>query len=304
VQGEYCRSIVFLYCNMADSRQMLSLLNIFPNTFILATGITERLPTEFQGAGYFICNDEMICSHILQSMRHLLLLATSTSILNYTIIILFALLSCTRFTNSFDIATSFSPITKFSITNNRVPTFHTLPQSIKTHSTSNSILQSTTLPDDIMSSSSAVDVPNISKATLETLVEYASSFSAANGLQVEVSTSTSSNKKSYTTAPISLLPNTYPTKQFHHAKSLAVPFNKLVDNISRDGNFLKETLKDVRDVDLYTGNLLDLYEEIYLGELCVLCVSRVCLCTFKLCAHLMSQILTSRFVAIISYINR
>ena len=119
-----------------------------------------------------------------------------------------------------------------------------------------------------MSSSSAVDVPNISKATLENLVEYASSFSAANGLQVEVSsTSTStSSKKSYTTAPISLLPNTYPIKQFAHAKSLAIPFNKLVDNISRNGNFLKETLKDVRDVDLYTGKLLDLYEEIYLGE--------------------------------------
>ena len=130
-----------------------------------------------------------------------------------------------------------------------------------------------------MSSSSAVDVPNISKATLNNLVEYASSFSAANGLQVEVSTSTSSNKKSYTTAPISLLPNTYPTKQFHHAKSLAIPFNKLVDNISRNGNFLKETLKDVRNVDLYTGKLLDLYEEIYLGELCV-CVCLGCACVY------------------------
>jgi len=211
-------------------------------------------------------------------MRHLLLLATSTSILKYTIA-LFALLSYTRSTNSL-IATSFSPITKFSITNNRaVPAFYYISPhtSIKSHSTSNSILQSTTLPDDIMSSSSVVDVPNISKATLENLVEYASSFSAANGLQVEVSTSTSSNKKSYTTAPISLLPNTYPSKQFHHAKSLAIPFNKLVDNISRDGNFLKETLKDVRNVDLYTGKLLDLYEEIYLGELCVfVCVLCVC----------------------------
>ena len=218
----------------------------------------------------------MICSHILQSTRHLLLLATSTSILNYTIITLIALLSCTRSTNSL-IATSFSPITKLSIANHRaVPTFYYIPPhtSIKSHFSSNSILKSTTSSDDITmsSSSSAVDVPNISKATLNNLVEYASSFSAANGLQVEVSstsTNTSSNKKSYTTAPISLLPNTYPIKQFHHAKSLAVPFNKLVDNISRDGTFLKETLKDVRDVDLYTGKLLDLYEEIYLGELCV-----------------------------------
>jgi len=218
-------------------------------------------------------------------MRHLLILATTTSILwNYTIITLIALLSCIRFTNSFDIATSFSPITKFSIANQATFYYISQPKKIiKSHSISNSrLLQSTTSPDDIImsSSSSAVDVPNISKATLENCVEYASSFSAANGLQVEVSstsTNISSNKKSYTTAPISLLPNTYPTKQFHHAKSLAIPFNKLVDNISRDGNFLKETLKDVRDVDLYTGKLLDLYEEIYLGELCVnMCVLCVC----------------------------
>ena len=40
----------------------------------------------------------------------------------------------------------------------------------------------------------------------------------------------------------------------------------MVDRISRDGEFLKHTLKDVRHVDDYTGKLLDLYEEIYLSE--------------------------------------
>ena len=39
-----------------------------------------------------------------------------------------------------------------------------------------------------------------------------------------------------------------------------------MDRISRDGEFIKETLRDVRDVDLYTGKLLELYEEIYLGK--------------------------------------
>ncbi|KAL7541749.1 hypothetical protein ACHAXR_011476 [Thalassiosira sp. AJA248-18] len=111
-------------------------------------------------------------------------------------------------------------------------------------------------------------VPNIDPTTLTQLVEYATSFSAANGLQVEVPTSTNNNKNknSYITAPISLLPQSYPLDQFAHAKSLAGPFNELVDRISRDGNFLKETLRDVRGVDEYTGKLLDLYEEIYLGE--------------------------------------
>ena len=118
----------------------------------------------------------------------------------------------------------------------------------------------------------------MNKSTLQNLVEYTTSFSAANGLQVEVLTpsttgqtstnnsSPSNNKKSYITAPISLLPQSYPHEQFAHAISLSGPFNELVDRISRNGQFLKDTLKDVRDVDLYTGKLLELYEEIYLGK--------------------------------------
>ena len=114
--------------------------------------------------------------------------------------------------------------------------------------------------------SESVQVSNMDPKTLSQLVEYATSFSAANGLQVEVP-GDASKKKSYITAPISLLPQSYPLDQFRHAKSLAGPFNELVDRISRDGDFLKETLRDVRGVDEYTGKLLDLYEEIYLGEL-------------------------------------
>jgi len=125
-----------------------------------------------------------------------------------------------------------------------------------------------------MSVEKAVPGSVIDTQTLQHLVEYTTSFGAANGLQVEVAapsdtttdTTNESNSKSYITAPISLLPQAYPKSQFAHAKLLAAPFNTLVDRISRDGTFLKETLKDVRDVDVYTGKLLDLYEEIYLGE--------------------------------------
>ena len=127
------------------------------------------------------------------------------------------------------------------------------------------------------STNNNIDIPNINKSTLQNLVEYTTSFSAANGLQVEVLTpsttgtstnnsSPSNDKKSYITAPISLLPQSYPHEQFAHAISLSGPFNELVDRISRNGQFLKDTLKDVRDVDLYTGKLLELYEEIYLGK--------------------------------------
>ena len=120
-----------------------------------------------------------------------------------------------------------------------------------------------------MSDNNNDNIPNLlllDKSTLHNLVEYATSFSAANGLQVASSSSSQNDKSYYITAPISLLPQSYPLQQFHHAKKLAIPFNILVDRISRDGEFIKETLRDVRDVDLYTGKLLELYEEIYLGK--------------------------------------
>ena len=113
-------------------------------------------------------------------------------------------------------------------------------------------------------------VPNITPGTLASLVEYATSFSAANGLQVESSPgaggTSATGTRSYVTAPISLLPQAYPRDQFERATSLAGPFNVLVDRISRDGAFLKETHEDVRGVDAFTGKLLEMYEEIYLGE--------------------------------------
>ena len=121
----------------------------------------------------------------------------------------------------------------------------------------------------------AAIIPGIASRTLHNLVEYATSFSAANGLQVEQlrdSTTTSNNNNNhggYITAPISLLPQSYPASQFRRATLLAAPFNILVDRISNDGIFLKKTLRDVRDVDVYTGKLLDLYEEIYLGKSCI-----------------------------------
>ena len=112
----------------------------------------------------------------------------------------------------------------------------------------------------------SIQIPHLESETLHDLVEYAISFSAANGLQVQAPPSDGA-KKTYITAPISLLPQSYPSHLFQRGVELARPLNDLVDRISRDGVFLKETLRDVRTVDEYTGKLLDFYEEIYLGAL-------------------------------------
>ena len=100
---------------------------------------------------------------------------------------------------------------------------------------------------------------------LEKLTAHANSYASARGLQVEKRTGDGSSL--YECAPMSLLPNAYPKEAFCRAQSLAMPFNLLVDRISRDGNFLVNTLGGgVADADPFTGKLLKLYKKIYMED--------------------------------------
>ena len=100
---------------------------------------------------------------------------------------------------------------------------------------------------------------------LDRLASHANSYASANGLQIEAKNDDGISV--YQCAPISLLPNAYPREAFQQAQELAGPFNELVDRISRDGDFLKETLGGgVAEADPYTGKLLQLYEQIYMNE--------------------------------------
>ena len=60
----------------------------------------------------------------------------------------------------------------------------------------------------------------------------------------------------YVSAPISLLPQSYPSYAFERAMSLLGPFGVLVDRVSRDGGFLRRTLAEARGVEEYTDMLL------------------------------------------------
>ena len=108
------------------------------------------------------------------------------------------------------------------------------------------------------------------KIPIEKLTSSANSYAAAHGLQVEVKDS-STPSSSYQCAPISLLPNAFPSQAFQDAKSIAPYFNTLVDRISKDGEFLTETLAGgggggVVSKDAYTKKLLELYTDIYLSD--------------------------------------
>ena len=63
---------------------------------------------------------------------------------------------------------------------------------------------------------------------------------------------------------MSLLPNAFPKEAFEQAQSVAAAFNELVDRVSRDAEFLEETLGGgVSDTDPYTAKLLKLYKQVY-----------------------------------------
>jgi len=100
---------------------------------------------------------------------------------------------------------------------------------------------------------------------LEKLANHASSYASAHGIQVE--RRNDDGVSSYECAPISLLPNAYPRSAFQRAKSLAKPYNDLVDRVSRDSEFLQKALGGgVSDNDPYTAKLLELYNKIYVDD--------------------------------------
>jgi glutathione synthetase len=102
---------------------------------------------------------------------------------------------------------------------------------------------------------------------LEQLAAQATSYASANGVQVEKKHAETTKGTYFECAPMSLLPNAYPRSAFDQAQTLAPAFNLLVDRISRNGDFLQQTLGGgVADADPFTAKLLDLYQQIYLNK--------------------------------------
>lgn len=94
-------------------------------------------------------------------------------------------------------------------------------------------------------------------SNLEALAATANSYASSYGLLVE-------RNGHFQAAPMSLLPNVFPATAFEKAKSLAPLWNLLVDRLSRDVDFLTETLGgDVSDADPYTAQLLKMYLKLY-----------------------------------------
>ena len=103
---------------------------------------------------------------------------------------------------------------------------------------------------------------SMSNIPLDTLAAHANSYASANGIQVERRRDDDSSY--FECAPMSLLPNAYPKEAFAQAQMVAPAFNELVDRVSRDADFLEETLGGgVSDTDPFTAKILQLYKQVY-----------------------------------------
>ena len=99
---------------------------------------------------------------------------------------------------------------------------------------------------------------------LELLAAHANSFASSNGIQVERRRHDGDGSSYFECAPMSLLPNAYPKQAFEQATTVAPAFNELVDRVSRDSQFLEQTLGGgVSDTDPYTAKILQLYKQVY-----------------------------------------
>jgi len=111
-------------------------------------------------------------------------------------------------------------------------------------------MRSTVLP--VVFSLFRVECISAHQLPLDTLTSYLISYSATNGILVQPTPET------LVPAPLSLLPNVFPRTAFHHGVNIAPLGNTLVDLISRDGEFLRETLQGVDPP--FTGRLLEMHE--------------------------------------------
>lgn len=78
------------------------------------------------------------------------------------------------------------------------------------------------------------------------LSENAIGWAAARGLQIGAASKDGSSVSRFVHLPISLLPLPFPRAAFEEAVEVAPVFNLLVDRVSRDDEWIKATLQEVR----------------------------------------------------------
>lgn len=97
---------------------------------------------------------------------------------------------------------------------------------------------------------------------LTRLSKLIDTWCGCHGLLYADSQSKEQNMYTWRAAPLSLLPLPYPYKAYKYVKDLQPIINKLIDKLSRDKDFLVDTLNVIARTDDFTNRLLQIYEEV------------------------------------------
>lgn len=100
----------------------------------------------------------------------------------------------------------------------------------------------------------------ISKDVLEDLVQKTKDWALMHGAGIRSRGNFSEDSLDF--APFILTPTPYPKEQFRKAEGLQTILNELMHRVAHDRLFLTKNLKDVIQVDEFTGNLFKIYETV------------------------------------------
>uniref|UniRef100_A0A6Q2XST7 Glutathione synthetase n=1 Tax=Esox lucius TaxID=8010 RepID=A0A6Q2XST7_ESOLU len=96
---------------------------------------------------------------------------------------------------------------------------------------------------------------------IKVLVDVAKDSALLNGVLMRTK-ETPNSSEVVTYAPFTLFPSPVPKAIFHQALTVQTHFNRLVDKISQDSNFLEEALASTIKVDNFTERLFNIYRHV------------------------------------------
>ncbi|OAD52716.1 Glutathione synthetase [Eufriesea mexicana] len=102
---------------------------------------------------------------------------------------------------------------------------------------------------------------HLSKEELERVVDKAKDWALMHGISMR--SKVSFNKNQVEVLPFTLLPSSFPRKNFEKVKNIQILLNELMHKVAHNNSFLIKSLKSTTDADPFTAKLFSIYETIY-----------------------------------------
>ncbi|XP_066253548.1 glutathione synthetase-like [Euwallacea similis] len=106
---------------------------------------------------------------------------------------------------------------------------------------------------------SCISIP-LGEKELKDLISKTKDWAVMHGIGIRSKTSFSEDFISF--APFTLLPSTYPRKEFQKAVNIQPTLNELMHRVAHNEKFLRETLQGTIQVDEFTGNLYKIWQTV------------------------------------------